>query len=413
LPPSSAHEHGAKAIYIVTRYKWLGGLREAAGGGVRGAVCGGLRGAVRGGPRRAARGMVLRAVRDADPRCFAMVMATGIVSVALRLAGHQDLSVVLLWAGIAAFAVLIAASAWRVAAFGSQVHGELGRPNQLFSYFTFPAAASVLGARLAGDGPSAVVAVLTAVTAVAWIALCGVVLAFLASWAGPRRAITDVNGSWQLWVVGTQATAIAATSADTAGVLPGRLAAWAAVVIWAAGAALYPVVTALVVTRLRVAGLRPGEPFAPYWVTMGAASITMLGAAQALQVTQVVRSAGLTGFRPGLSDLDLVFWSVATGLIPALAVFGAVRWRRGLAPRGFRREWWMIVFPAGMYATASMRTGVTAGVPAIRDTGTAAAWIAAALWAAIFVWMIGSTAARLRTDLPPASRRHGPGGLKR
>jgi tellurite resistance protein TehA-like permease len=202
----------------------------------------------------------LRAVRDADPRCFAMVMATGIVSVALRLTDNRDLSAVLLWVSIAAFAVLVVASAWRIAAFGSQVRGELGRPNELFGYFAFAAAASVLGARLAGDGPPTVVAVLTAVTAVAWIALCG----------------------------------------------------------------------------------------------------------------------------------------VATGLIPALVVFGTVRWRRGLTPRGFRREWWMIVFPAGMYATASMRTGAVAGMPAIRDAGTGATWIAAAVWAAVFIWMTGSTAARLR-----------------
>jgi hypothetical protein len=37
-----------------------------------------------------------RAVRGADPRCLAMVMATGIVSVALGLAGSPDLSVALI-----------------------------------------------------------------------------------------------------------------------------------------------------------------------------------------------------------------------------------------------------------------------------------------------------------------------------
>jgi tellurite resistance protein TehA-like permease len=316
-----------------------------------------------------------------------MVMATGIVSVALRLAGQPDLSAALLWVAAAAFVVLLVASIWRVAAFGRDVRGELRRPDRLFSYFAFPAAASVLGARLAGHSHAAVVAVLTAVTALAWIAVTGVVLAFLAAWPGPRRAITDVNGTWQLWVVGTQSTAIAATSVYAAGVLPGRPAAWAAVAAWAAGAALYPVVTTLVVMRLRVAGLAPGDPVAPYWVTMGAASITTLGAAQALQVTGVVGSTALTGLRAPLTDLGLAFWSVATGLIPALAIFGAVRWRRGLTPPGFHREWWMIVFPAGMYATASMRIGATAGVPAIRDTGTAATWIAAALWAVVFTWM--------------------------
>jgi tellurite resistance protein TehA-like permease len=324
-------------------------------------------------------------VRDADPRCFAMVMATGIVSVALGLAASPDLSVVLLWVAAVSFALLVAASAWRVAAFGQDVRGELKRPDRLFSYFAFPAAASVLGARLAGHGPDGVVAVLAAVTALAWIALSGAVLAFLASWAGPRRAIGDVNGTWQLWVVGTQATAIAVTSAHAAGILPGRAAAWAAVVAWVAGAALYLVITALVITRLSVAGLAPGEQFAPYWVTMGAASITVLAAAETLQVT---RAGALTGLRPALITGALVFWSVATGLIPPLTVLGVARWSRGLASTGFRRELWMIVFPAGMYATASMRIGTAAGLPLIRQTGTAAAWAAAAAWALVFAAMI-------------------------
>jgi tellurite resistance protein TehA-like permease len=288
----------------------------------------------------------------------------------------------------AAFAVLVGVSAWRVGAFGRDVRGELRRPDRLFSYFAFPAAASVLAARLAGPTPASrvsLIAALAVVTAVAWIALSGVVLVFLATWAGPRRAVTDVNGSWQLWVVGTQAAAIAATSAYAAGVLPGQLAAWVAVVVWAAGAALYPVITALVITRLGVAGLAPGDQVAPYWVTMGAASITVLGAAQALQVTEATALAGL---RTGLTDLGLVFWSVATGLIPALAVLGAGRWRRGLAPRGFRREWWMIVFPAGMYATASMRIGAEAELPLIRGIGTVAVWVAVAAWAVVFAGML-------------------------
>jgi tellurite resistance protein TehA-like permease len=343
-------------------------------------------------------------IRGADPRCFAMVMATGIVSVALRMVGSSGLSAVLLWVGAAAFVVLVVASAGRVAWYGRDVRRELQRPDRLFSYFAFPAAASVLAARLAEHPVGSlhgVVAVLVAAAALAWVAVTCAVVAFLAGWAG-RRAVADVNGTWQLWVVGTQSVAIAATSASAAGVVPGRLAgfrldAWAAVVAWSLGAALYPSVTALVVTRLGVVGLAPGDLVAPYWVTMGAASITVLGAAQVGQLAQAAGPA-LAGARSPLTGVGLAFWSVATGLIPALFVLGAVRWRRRgpLAPRGFFREWWMIVFPAGMYATASMRIGAAAGLRAVRDVGTAAAWIAAAVWAAVFTWMIVSTAARLR-----------------
>ncbi len=338
-------------------------------------------------------GPLAQAVRDADPRAFAMVMATGIVSVALRQAGSPHLSAALLWVASAAFVVLAAASLWRAAAFPADVRHDLTRPDRVFSFFAVPAAASVLAARLAGQGEHDLVAVLTVFTALAWAAAFGAVIAFLARRGRPasRRAITDVNGTWQLWVVGTQSAAIAAASAYAAGVVPDRLAAWLAIAAWSAGALLYALVTALVVTRLRMAGLAPGDPFAPYWVTMGAASITVLAAAQILHITG---PAVLAASRPALTDLALAFWSVATALIPVLVVVGFVRWRRGRAASGFRRELWMIVFPAGMYATASMRIGAEAGVPPIRAVGTAAVWVAAAAWAAVFAWMIAWMIAR-------------------
>ena len=52
----------------------------------------------------------------------------------------------------------------------------------------------------------------------------------------------------------------------------------------------------------------------------------------------------------------------------------------------------MIVFPAGMYATASMRLGAAAGLPLIRQTGTAAVWVAAAAWAVVLGGMVASPA---------------------
>jgi tellurite resistance protein TehA-like permease len=339
------------------------------------------------------------AVRGADARAFAMVMATGIVSVALRQAGNAWLSAALLWVASAAFVVLAAASAWRAAWFPAGVRDDLTRPDRVFGFFAIPAAASVLAARLADRGQHDLVAALTAFTALAWVAAFGAVIAFLAGRTGTRRVIADVNGTWQLCVVGTQSVAIAATSAYAAGAVPDRLAAWAASAAWAAGALLYVLVTTLVITRLRTAGLAPGDPFAPYWVTMGAASITVLAAAQILHVTG---PAVLAAFRPALTGLAFAFWSLATALIPVLTAAGAVRWLRGHAVRGFRREQWMIVFPAGMYATASMRIGAEAGVPLIREVGTAAVWVAAAAWAAVFAAMIAWPVAWWRSARPAA-----------
>ena len=335
-----------------------------------------------------------QAVRGADPRAFAMVMATGIVSVALRQAGSPVLSSALLWVASAAFVVLAAASVWRAAGFPRDVRADLTRSDRVFGYFAVAAAASVLAARLSGRGQREVVTVLAVFTALAWAGACCAAIAFLTARTGTRRAITDVNGTWQLWVVGTQSVAIAATSAYAAGVVPDRLAAWAGLVAWCAGAALYLLVTALVIARLLTVGLAPGDPFGPYWVTMGAASITVLAAAQILHVTG---PAVLAVSRPALTGLALAFWSVASALIPALTVIGTARWLRGQAAKGFRRELWMIVFPAGMYATASMRIGAEAGLPLIREVGTAAVWVAAAVWMGVFAWMTAWPVTRRRS----------------
>ena len=353
-------------------------------------------------------------VREADPGWFAMVMATGIVSAALLQAGRPGPSVALLWVAGLAFAVLVVLSAWRAAASGPQVRNELRRPGQVFSYFAFPAAASVLGSRLADYGPrdgAAALAVTVLITAVAlaWIWLTGLVGIILAARPGLRSAITEVNGTWQLWVVGTQSLAIAATSGYAAGAVAGRAGGLAAIIAWSAGAVLYPGITVLVMARL-LGAVAPGtaadEPFAPYWVSMGAASITVLAAAQILHIAAV---AGLASAKPVLTVLALAFWSVATGLIPVLATIGVVRRLRRPAGMRFRRELWMIVFPLGMYATASMRIGAVAGLAPIRDIGTAATWPAVAAWAAVFAGMVTAPLRPRRAPRPYRWRWRPPG----
>ena len=80
-------------------------------------------------------------VRALDPGCFAFVMATGIVSVALLRAGQPQASAVLLVIALAGLAVLLAASAWRAAAFPAALRADLLAPARAFAFFTLVAAA--------------------------------------------------------------------------------------------------------------------------------------------------------------------------------------------------------------------------------------------------------------------------------
>lgn len=58
-------------------------------------------------------GTLARAARGANPACFAMTMATGIVSAAVRQDGLPRLSVALLAVAAGSFVILAVTSCWR------------------------------------------------------------------------------------------------------------------------------------------------------------------------------------------------------------------------------------------------------------------------------------------------------------
>ena len=325
------------------------------------------------------------AVRGTHPGSFAVVMATGIVSAALRAAGDARVSASLLAIAAACFTVIVAASALRAAAFPGDLRADLASPRSAFTGFAFVAACGVLGDRLAGDGHDAAAAALAAAALPAWLALTCLVPGRVAVRHRTPPALADIGGNWYLWAVGTQSLAIAATFLWAAGILGARPAALLAIAAWLAGVALYLLITALVVARLLLAGLAPRNPTAPYWVAMGGASITVLAAALILQD---MGSPAVRAARPALTAAAVGFWILASSLIPLL--LGRVAWRHLLRrePVRYRADLWMIVFPCGMYATASMQLGAAARLPLVHAVGTTAAWAAAFVWALTFAAMI-------------------------
>ncbi len=128
---------------------------------------------------------------------------------------------------------------------------------------------------------------------------------------------------------------------------------------------------------------------------MGAASISVLAAAQILKITHTGPA------RTVISGAAIALWSLATALIPALAALTTVRWRRaGWRPRAGQA--WVVVFPLGMYAAAGLTLGPTDRLPLIQRAGEAGLWPAVAAWG--LAW-----SAALAVPLRPA-RPVTPGG---
>jgi tellurite resistance protein TehA-like permease len=327
------------------------------------------------------------AARRTVPGSFSMVMATGIVAAALRQDEVPLAADVVLAIAAAAFALLAAASGWRCAALPTAVRADLTSPARAFAAFTFPAGCGVLGLGLATVGLLAAGTVLAAAGAAAWLTLTALIPARMATSRRARPVTADINGTWYLWAVGTQSLAIMAAFLQAGGLLAARPAAAVALTAWLAGLIIYLLTTGLVAVRLVRIGVGPHGARAAYWVGMGAASISVLAAAHILRI---VGAPAVAAGRPGITATAIVLWVVATCLIPVLAAATAASWLRSRPRPRYQASAWMVVFPLGMYSTASQQLGVTAGQPLIRLVGEGFTWPAAAAWLAVVAALVAT-----------------------
>ncbi len=331
-----------------------------------------------------AAGAAREAVRSLYPGYFALVMATGILSVDLRNHDLMAASVALLWVAMAAYLVLAVLTAWRLVAFRPEMRRDLGDPRRAFGFFTFVAATDVLGVRLAVDGHRPLASALLVVGGVGWL-----VLGYAVPWAvllrAERPVLAAANGGWFIWVVGTQSVAVLAAQLEATSGVGRRELAILAVLCWSVGVVLYAGVAICVAARLLLYPLLPGELTPPYWVAMGATAITTVAGARIVEMADAPMVAVTRGLIAGSS---VVFWAFGTWLIPPLVAAGWWRHVTHHVPLRYEGAWWSIVFPLGMYAAAAHDLGAADHLPIVSVIGSYATWPALAAWLIAFGAMV-------------------------
>ena len=333
-------------------------------------------------------------LRQLYPGYFALAMATGIMSTVLHENRHYRTSAVLLGIDVACFAVLCVLYVLRTVRYPAAVRADLTAPDRAFAFFTFVAACNVLGARLAVDGHRTLTFALAVVSLVAWAGLSYGVPAQLILGPRPRPVLAGVNGTWFIWVVGTQSIAIACAVLER-GPRYARAAALAATLMWSVGVVLYLVVATMVLVRLLLLEVTAEDLSPPYWIAMGATAITVLAAARLLDMNATPITVAT---RPIVAGLGVILWAFGTWLVPLLVVFSL--WRFRLSHRlSYAPPLWSVVFPLGMYAAASLELSTVERLPLVADIGRAASWVALAVWAVVFAGMLHAIASTRHTGL--------------
>lgn len=322
---------------------------------------------------------------------FALVMATGIVALAIDQVGLRAPALALTYLNLATFLVLVLLHAARAVLLPRRVAEELVDHRRGPAYFTLVAACCVLGGQgLAFLGSVRLAAVLWVVAAVTWALLT---YAFLAA-VTLRRAKPGLgealSGSWLLIVVATQAVAVLGAQLHGArglSALAGDLL-FVALCLFLVGAVLYLLVIGLIFYRFTFLPMDARHLGPPYWINMGALAISTLSGATLLaqQGPQPLWDA----VTPFILGFTLLFWAFAGWWVPLLLLFGA--WRHLLAgyPLRYEPSYWGLVFPLGMFSVASGRLAAHVGVRLVGQAGTAFAWVALGAWGVAYVAMWAS-----------------------
>ncbi|WP_245565320.1 tellurite resistance/C4-dicarboxylate transporter family protein [Nocardioides insulae] len=336
-----------------------------------------------------------RAAQGLTPGYFALVMASGILSVGFELQGYAVLSGVLLAICAAAYLLLGGLTLYRLVAYPSAMGADFHDPRRAFGFFTLIAGTNVLGTRLAAAGLPELTAALLVLSGAGWL-----VLGYVIPWTAvlgrqERPVVATANGTWFIWVVASQSVAISAASIEPVFTGARQWLALLAVTSWSIGVFLYAAAGILVALRLMLYDFGPEELDPPYWVAMGAAAITVLSAAR---IVEMADAPMVNVTRDLIAGLGVVFWAFATWLIPVLVAAGVWRhWARRV-PLRYEATLWSIIFPLGMYGVAGLYLGEADQLPIVGRIGQTELWIALAAGVTVFVAMVRH---QVRTVLLP------------
>jgi tellurite resistance protein TehA-like permease len=147
--------------------------------------------------------------KDLSPAYFAMVMATGIVSIAAFMLGIVAVDVTLFAVNVVAYIVLIVLTVLRLVWFPHAFFSDLVDHRRGPGFFTFVAGSCVLGSQFVLIAKNYDIALaLWIVAVILWIVLIYGIFAALSVKEHKPSLADGINGGWLLAVVSTQSIAV-------------------------------------------------------------------------------------------------------------------------------------------------------------------------------------------------------------
>lgn len=235
------------------------------------------------------------------PGYFALVMATGVVSIACHFMGLRPVALALIGVNWIAWPVLWALTILRAVRFRALLLRDISDHQRAPGFFTIVARTCVLGTQnVVVIGALGLGTVLWWFGLILWFAIMYTFFTAVTVRAHKPTLARGINGAWLIAAVSTQSVVV----------LRGVIA------MFLIGCMLYLAIIPLIFYRLTFVPMSREDFSPPYWINMGAVAITAL--AGSILILRGETWPLLGPLLPFIRGFTFFFWAVASWWIPFL-----------------------------------------------------------------------------------------------
>lgn len=293
-------------------------------------------------------------VEDLYPGYFALVMATGIVSIATDLLEMKPVAWLLFGINVLAYGVLWFLTLARLLRYFPRLLRDLTNHTRGPGFFTIVAGTCVLGSQFVVQAGNYTVAT--------FLWFLGLFLWFIVMYLfftavtvrGNKPSLEEgINGAWLIATVATQSISILGALIASPYDAWREIILFLSLVMYLVGCMLYLSIITLIFYRFTFLHLTTASLTPLYWINMGAVAITTL--AGSTLILDAPRWEFLQELVPFLKGFTLFFWATGTWWLPILFILGAWRHLYKRFPFSYDPQYWGMVFPLGMYTTCTFQ----------------------------------------------------------
>ncbi|MEN1966705.1 tellurite resistance/C4-dicarboxylate transporter family protein [Lentibacillus sp. N15] len=329
-----------------------------------------------------------RKAEDLFSGYFAMVMATGALSIGSYLIGLHTIAYILLGVNCVAYIGLWILMIIRIVYFLPNVINDLTSHLKGPGFFTWIAGTSVFGSQLIIVGHHHILSkYLFALAIILWFIIMYTFFTAVTIRKNKPTMAEGINGAWLIASVATQSVSILGTL--LAPYIDGeaqRIILFYTLAMYFLGCMLYLNIITLIFYRFTFVEFKFEALTPPYWINMGAVAITTLAGSTLIMHADL--SPLLHHITPFLKGFTLFFWITGTWWIPLLFILAIWRHVINRYPLSYDPQFWGMAFPLAMYTTSTYQFSKALELPFLMIIPKIMLVISMVAWFFVFIGLI-------------------------